>query len=533
MMDRVKATSGLLVVLCALCGLVPTAKAERTAVAEERLVALLRSEAARNSVLLRQEEELQAAARALAVEALNGATGRGVARSVLWDHDVRDAEFDAVVLVGKGAPNDAAARPLLQSAVDWSRVDVGAVAVVTERRMTAVAFLLVRRVARFREPGIVSVPHDGRPRLVVTDPLGRVHERGLRPHPIRADAWHFDPATPDLSGRWLFELEVAQGGRASLAAIWLADGRVATASPKAAEAPPHNPLGLGPRGLGDGGEAAQASEALAWSIGSERPPSRAPEAADAAALEELLWTLLGARRRVDRQLAPRRWSALTATARDGARAAVDGEPPGRLVQRLMDREVAALNAEEHLLVAGSPLIAWALLLSEPRSRAGILGGHALGSVGAALRADGPGAWALGLSVVLAQGRLGPGGGWRDLVLAHLQVDRDAAGLPRLAPREVLDALALRTAEEVVAAGVLDLDQEARGALIAEVRGTARQILGVGVDVIVTTDPNVVAERAHTRDPNYSEVGLGVLQPAESFAGQPAGSLVLVLVFVQR
>ena len=534
MIDRVKLAAVLLSVLCVLCFCAPEARAERAVVAEARLGELLRAQAASQSVMLRQEEELQEAARALAEEALQGATGRAVARTVLWAHDVRDAEFDAVVLVGKRAPDDVAATLLLDSSVDWTRADVGAVAVASHKKRTAVAFILVNRVARFRERGTVALPTDALPRLVVTDPEGRVQMRRLKRHPVRPDSWSFDPSTPDLPGQWIFELEAQQGSRPSLAAIWLATGEGARARPgqeKRGPAP-NDPLGVGPRGLGAGDQATVAPSGLEWTIGAPRAPLRDPTPADAAALEEYVWSLLGARRRVARQTVPRRWSALNPAARDGAGAVVHGERPRRLVTRLMEREVAALKAEEHLLVAGSPLIAWALLLSEPASRAGVIGSHYLGTVGAVLRSEGPGSWSVGLSLVLARGRLDAGGSWHDLVLGHVQADRDAARLPRLASRKTLDDIAQRTAGEIVAAGELDLSEEARAALIDEIRGN-REILGVGVDVMITTDVNAVAEREHTRDPNYSEVGLGVLRPAEGVAGQPPGSLVLVLVFVQR
>jgi hypothetical protein len=533
MMDRVKLAVGLLVALQVLGLGAPDAHAERAVAAEARLGDLLRAEAARHSVLLRQEEELQQAARALAQCALDGATGRAVARTVLWDHDVRDAEFDAFVLLGKRAPDDTATSLLLGSSVDWTRARVGAVGVVTHKRRTAVAFVLVRRVARFRGGGAVALPTGALPRLVVTDPTGQVHVRRLQRHPVRPDSWSFDPSTPDLAGRWLFELEVQQGGGTSLAAIWPATARGSVVAPPQRSVPsPDDPLGVGPRGLGAGGEAVADPTSLEWTIGAERAPLRDPAPADAAALEQYLWSLLGARRRVARQPAPRRWPALTSTARDGASAVVNGERPGRLVGRLMEREVAALKAEEHLLVAGSPHIAWALLVSEPASRAAIVGGQRLGSVGAVLQSDGPGNWSVGLSLVLAEGRIDAGGSWHDLVLAHVQAERDAARLPRFASRDPLNEIAQRTARHIAAAGELDLSDEARAALIAEIRGN-REILGVGVDVMITNDVNRVAEREHTRDPSYSEIGLGVSRPPGRINGQPEGTLVLVLVFVQR
>ena len=82
MIDRVKLAAVLLSVLCVLCFCAPEARAERAVVAEARLGELLRAQAASQSVMLRQEEELQEAARALAEEALQGATGRAVARTV-------------------------------------------------------------------------------------------------------------------------------------------------------------------------------------------------------------------------------------------------------------------------------------------------------------------------------------------------------------------------------------------------------------------------------------------------------------------
>lgn len=531
--DRVKLGTPLLALLLVL--LAVPARAERPAAGERRLDALLRAEAARHEVLLRQEEKLDAAAEALARQALDGVTGRAVARVTLWEHDVRDAEFAAHVLLADAPPDDAAAKLFLGSTIDWSAANVGAVAVVTIKRRTAVAFVTVHRQARFRGGDVVVVPTDARPRLVVTDPLGRVSVRRLDRHPIQGDAWLYDASTP-ARGRWLFELELDRASGRSLAAIWLPEQVVFASTPPppvTSNLPPaDDPLGLGPGGLGGYRGAVVAPES-GWNVGDANAPDHAPGVADESLVSDALWLLLEARRRAAERPPPRRWSALDSIGRRAAKTVVAGGRPGRLTQRLIDAEIGALHPEEHLLVAGTPLIAWSLLLSEPASRAAIVGTKPLAGLGVALRPEEPGSWSIGLALEVAEGRVGGGGSWRGIALATLQAARDAHGLPRLAVRKALDTIAGRTADEVAAAGLLDVSDEARAEIVGEVRRVTPQLLGVGVDVLITTDPADVAAREHTVDRAYSEVGLGVVQPGRAIAGHPPGSLVLVLVFVQR
>ena len=535
MTDRVKLAAPLCALLVVLFGAAP-AFAERAPVAQERLATLVRGEAAARSIVLRQEEKLDAAAQTIAEQALEGVSGRAAARSALWQHDVRDAGFQCHVILAARAPDDAAARHLLQDALAWEDADVGAVAVVSRRKQTAVVFLVVKRVARFREHGSVALPPAAIPRLVVTDPLGRVEVRGMRAHAIRADSWLFDPEAP-TPGRWLFELESAGAEGVSLAAIWLVEGTAAVRAPVASTesaAAWDDPLGLGPVGLGGfGAPPAAVAVEQGWSLGAGRAPDRSPGSADRDAVEGAFWTVLVARREAARSRELRRWTALTLPARQGAAAAVDGGRYERLTERLLRGDVPALHPEEHLLVAGTPMLAWSLLLSEAASRSAILGDKELGSLGVALRPHGPGSWALGLSLVLADGRLALGGSWRGLAVGHLQADRAAHGLPALGERVALDRIATRTAEDVAAAGVLDLTDAARAQLVAEVRASTPQIRGVAVDVLVTTEPSAVAGRAHPLDPAYSEVGVGVAQPGQGVRGQPPGSVVLVLILVQR
>ena len=533
MKDPVKLASVLLAAVSALVLATP-ASAERPAAAERRLVELARDEAASRQVLLRQDERVDAAAEAIAAQALAGVTGRGPSRMALWEAGVRDARFEAFVLLADRAPSDVAARQLLAANVDWEHASVGAVAVVTEKRRTAVAFVFAERVARFRDDATVVLPTGARPQLVTTDPLGRVTSRRITAHPVKTGAWSFDPSAP-VPGRWLFELVDSQTG--ALAAIWLAPGAprlVARPDPSTPVPPPvEDPLGLGPGGLGGFGAAPIETEDSGWMLDPGRAPDRPPAGDDIASVELALWTLVQARRQVAGQGSPRRWTALTPVARGGGSTALRGAHPGPLAQRLVADGVGALRPEEHLLSAGTPMVAWSLLLAEEASRGAILGPKALGTVGVALREEGPGAWSLGLSLLFAAGRTSGATSWRELLLAHLQDDRDGARLPRLGIRGRLDTIAATAAEQVAAAGHIDLDEGERAALIQTVKDASPGIRGVGIDVLVTTSAEAVTGRRHGLDSAYSEVGLGVVEPAGGLPGQPPGSVVVVLVFVQR
>jgi hypothetical protein len=54
-----------------------------------------------------------------------------------------------------------------------------------------------------------------------------------------------------------------------------------------------------------------------------------------------------------------------------------------------------------------------------------------------------------------------------------------------------------------------------------------------VDLLVTADPTGVDHVAHALDPNFRELGIGIVRLKAPMGKHSAGALVITLVFIER
>ena len=472
-----------------------------------------------------EDAATQAATRFASAE-LDGTASALAHRQILWAEGIRDVTFTQLTIVADAVPPEAALRMFVEGrGLNWGVWDHGGVGFARARDRIAITFLLLNRRAVF-SPGVVQLSKDTvSARLVVTNPLGQVGARPLRPIDDRPGAFARDEERQNIPGTWFFELEALSTRGAHLVALWTVDGGPAEPSftTEATET-----LGLGPQGLGASEEALTANGALDWATGASAPPPRVPVTKDADAVEQHLRRILQGRRRVASMPPLEAHLGATRVARERAAAAVSGVDDTRpAAVRLLAAGVMPLAAEEVVIVAPDAITGWAHLIADPESRDLVLrGGLAQVGIGASIVSNGP-RWTVALTLLRSE--IGAeDGSWRSVVQEHIRRGRGEAGLGELYARDPLHAIATRAAGEIAVLGVAQMSEERREALVAEVRRVVPDSTSVGVDVLVTRDPSAVGARQHVVAPRFAEVGVGVVEMPDSETG-----FAIVVVLVQR
>lgn len=473
-----------------------------------------------SQVLRVQDAAIDAAAGELARLGASGLVERPAIRTLLWSRGIKDFEFRPIVIVG-AAPEPAqielAVRRSHAEEPVWNTFGVGSY-LANGVRVTAA--ILVRRDARWG--GAVEVGEHpitvsdglGQPRLYVTHPDGRVEVRPGRT--LGKRGWDVDDRPGNTAGSWLFELVADGAGGPRILALW-------------AEVVGRD-LGTGSYG------AAQDLE------GETRPPDGTVtlSAEGVRAQEALLWRLIQ-EVRASRGLPPLRHErGIAEAARVHARDLARGErfghvtSSGNALDRLGQHGVVAIRALENAAIARDVSEAHLALLASPAHRMNLLDpGVDTGGVGVVLRREPDGRVSACLSMVFAVLRPEDGPGLRDSAIEHAQQARVRLELPLLRSREVLDRIAGKAVDAVVAAGTTNLDEAQRRALIDEVAFHFRNAQDVGLSFLVTADPAAVGRVAHLRRAAFSEMGVAVRTSPIPLGEQPTGVLVVALVFVAR
>lgn len=464
-----------------------------------------------------QDARIDAAARALARIAAAGTLEPSTTRHLLWNEGVWDFDFRPIVLSGNASETnmDLALRPQSGNEARWDTFGVGA---FTEAGRTTVAAILVRRDVRWQkaenlgERPITVSEGLGQPRLYVTHPDGRVELRPTRP--LGRGGWDVDDSAGNAAGAWLFEI-VADGPTGPrILALWRRDQGAAVAS-AGADAAAALGGALGQRALTLDPQAARDQEATLWRLIQETRASRG------------LPTLVRE---------PGLVEAARTHARDLARGEAFGHETssGTVLDRLERHGVVAIRALENAAIAKDVHEAHLALLASPAHRFNLLDpGVDRAGVAVVLRREEDGRVRICLSEVFAVLRPEEGPGLRTALVEHVQKARITHGLHLLREREILDRIAASAVETILQGGGANLDEEQRRAVVDEVAFHFRNAKDVGVSFLVTADPAAVARVAHLRRPGFTEVGVAVRTSAEPLGDQPAGVLVVAMVFVAR
>ena len=487
--------------------------------------ALTGAAGAQGGAVVLEDAATYAAARFARAE-LDGTASLHLHRQILLDEGIRDVSFTPVTIVADAVPPEAALRMLVEGrSLDWGVWRHGGVGHAQAGDRIAITFLLLNRLAMFSS-GVVRLSKDtDSARLIVTNPLGQVGERPLRPIGDRPGAFARDEETEGIPGTWLFELEALSIRGAQLVALWTADG--GPTEPNLAN-DGVDILGLGPLGLGASEESLTDGGAIDWATGVAGPPSRVPFSKDANAVEQHLRRVIQGRRRVASMPRLEVHLGMTRVARKRSAAEVSGVGDARpAAVRLLAAGITPLAAEEVVVVAPDPMTGWAQLVADPKSRDLILrGGLVQFGMGASILSDGP-RWTVALTLLRSE--IGAeDGSWRSVIQEHVRRARDDAGVNEVYAREPLHSIATRAAEEIASLGVAQMSERRRAALVAEVRRVVPDSTSVGVDVLVTRDPSAVGAREHVVDPQFAEVGIGVIEVPDGQAG-----FAIVVVLVQR
>jgi len=512
-------------------------------------------------------------ARWLAAAALEGTVGRGAVRHRMWREGIVDFEFSPIsAVLPKGSPQNSPAglAPLLQdSAMPWSRYNTLAVASATQGGRTAVAMLLIRRIARLRSLPPSKGRSDGRlvtlpagysdPTLFITVPQGDVLSRAGEPHG-RA-TWTLDAGFIGGGGTTLLEL-VAEGPRGpEVLALWQHSESAAATSPLIQSRPArprgkskgsapiaHNPYlrqgsssGSADTAMQGRPKPAPAPDVAAWVVGARPGPRRRPTPADVSLAEDHLWSLLQ-RTRESRGLLPlRRVAALVRAARRHAGDLGRGEEfghetsSGNAMRRIAEQGVTPLRAIENVAVAANVAEAHAALMASPSHRANILDSEvSAGGVGVVLKRDSRGRWSAVVSELFAEVLAdGPGDQWSAAILNRINDRRVASEIGKLNRRDKLDALALATSKQVIGAGVASLSAPERREIAEKARFHYLNVRRVGVDLLVTANPSGVDTIKHAIQSSFKEVGVGIVRLSEPMGSHGAGALVITLIFIER
>jgi uncharacterized protein YkwD len=523
--------------------------------------------------ILVRDPKADEVARWLAASVLQGPVGRGAVRHRMWREGIVDFEFSPISVVlpagsSKSAPD--AIAPLLQDpSMPWQRYNTLAVASSTQGAATAVAILLIRRVARIRSLPPSKDRSDGRlvtlpegytdPTLFITIPQGDVLSRAGEPR--GRSTWELDAGFIGGGGTTLLEL-VAQGPRGpEVLALWQHSEKTAATSPLIQPQPArprgkrkgsapiaHNPyLRQGtPASTADAAQQRSpkplpAPDVAAWVVGARPGPRRRPNPADVSVAEDHLWSLVQ-RTRESRDLLPlRRVGALVRAARRHAGDLGRGEEfghetsSGNAMRRIEEQGVTPLRAVENVAVAANVAEAHAALMASPSHRANILDpGVSAGGVGVVLKRDSKGRWSAVVSELFAEILAdGPGDQWSAAILNRINDRRVTSEIGRLNRRDKLDALALATSQQVIASGVSSLSAVERREIAEKARFHYLNVRRVGVDLLVTADPGGVDRIEHAIQSSFKEVGVGIVRLVAPMGSHAPGALVITLIFIER
>ena len=534
-----------------------------------------------------RDRELREVASWVASQALVGGSDRATVRDRLWRQGVRDFEFQPVTVVGSGDSLVAAITPLLaDSAVDWKRYNRFAVAVATAGSRWSVSLVATRRVGVLRptsdgEQLVLRLPEGySRPRVYATLPSGDVVERPA--HLRGPGAWTLEAGADPIAGTSLLEL-LADGSRGpEVLAIWQSLGgqlkQVSGApTPRLGTSPagsssldasvadeerrtpregrplaanpyrqPSSSAGLstaqtGETDQGDVRRIQALADGAAWVVGAAPGPLRSPQPEDAAAAEEHLWRLVQATRKSRGLLPLRKVAELVRAARRHAGDISRGEPFGHVtssgtaMERLHREGVTVLRAQENVAIAADVAQVHAALMASPAHRANILDPDvSSGGFGVVLRRDASGRWSAVASelfaVVLADG---DGDQWAGMVLNRINDRRRSEGLGPLRRRGRLDEVAREASAMLIEVGSTEFAPDQRRAIAEKARFHFLNVHRVGVDLLITTDPTAVDQVAHSIDPGYREIGVGIVRLQQPLRDHAAGALIITLVFAER
>lgn len=553
----------LAILVLALAVATPAAASPLSALREQADALVRQTLQQRTGTLLAEDERLDAVARWLAVAALGETPEPAAVRHRLWGEGVRDFEFLPVVVTADDSdPLEALPAILDDRAVPWERYNGLSVAAARRGKRRSVAVLLVRRTATF-SPGarwdrlLVRLAGDYRdPAVFATRPDGLVDRR-----PGEADGatWELDLST-GVEGAWLFELMAEGPAGPEVLALWPgvdaggnssvgqgADllGRSPAAGPSPGAPPdPIDPFPEeGPVAWSPYAEAEPGStpvDSAGWVSGGAAGPDRSPTPEDAKAAEDQLWSLVDATRR-SRGLVPlRRDPRITRAARRQARELSRGTfghetLSGTALDRLGAEGLTVARVTENIARADDVAQAHAALMASPAHRANLLDPDVTsGGIGVVLRRDPDGRWTAVISevfaVLLSQD---DGTDWPTALENRINDRRVAAGLAPLVRRDTMSTLAAKVAREVAGGTEASLPAERRSELAAEIRFHYMNARNVGIDLVITAEPATVAGLGHAGESSFREFGIGVVRLDRRLGAHAAGSLVVIVVFVER
>ncbi len=517
----------------------------------------------RGGALLAEDERLDAVARWLAGAAMREVPEPAAVRHRLWQEGVYDFEFLPIVVLSEGGdPLDALPAMLDDRAAPWERYNSLAVAAAKRGKRRTVAVLLTRRTASFVPTGQpdrlqVRLPADYRePAIFATRPDGLVDERpGLN----LGDRWELD-LTTGIDGAWLFELMADGPTGPEVVALWPgvdaqghgvgrpgADllGRRPADAPQAGRPqdptepfPQEGPVAWNPYAEVETG--AMPADSAGWVAGGAAGPDRRPTPDDAKAAEDQLWSLVDATRK-SRGLTPlRRDPAITRAARKQAKELSSGPfghetLSGTALDRLGAEGLTAARVTENIARASDVGQAHAAMMASPAHRANLLDPDVTsGGVGVVLRRESDGRWTAVISEVFASLLARDEGvDWPQALAHRINDRRTAAGLQALVPRDTMSGLAHEVALEVARSDQASLPADRRAKLAEQIRFHYMNARNVGIDLVITAEPGTVAGLGHALEPTFRELGIGVVRLEERLGAHAAGSLVVVVVFVER
>lgn len=500
--------------------------------------------------LLIEDARLGTVARWTASEGLFGRADAAAVRERLWAEGVLDFEFLPLVVATEEGDVVDQLIPLLQDrGVAWERFNSVAVGAARRGEQTSLAVVLSRRAASFTVAGgdgpRVRLPtgYDA-PVVFATRPDGAVERRDLVAY---GDGWLVQAHAP-MEGRWLFELLAEGASGPEVLALWPTvvgaiegvEVRPTRTPPSATEPfPDDGPVAWSPYQGADPTD--QPSDSAGWISGRSTGPDRAPTPDDARAAEDRLWAMIAATRRSRGLISLRRHAGITRAARRQARELATGPfahhtESGTALDRLSAEGLTAARATENIARASDVSQAHAALMASPAHRANLLDPRvSTGGVGVVLTRDPTGRWSAVVSEVFATllDADGEGADWQSALAHRLNDRRTARGMKLLVVRETFGGYARGAAEDVVASGEPRLSTERRKELAEEVRFHFLNARDVGIDMVVTAEPATVDLVEHTLDPRFTELGVGIVRLPEPMGEHSVGTLVIVLLFVER
>ncbi len=86
---------------------------------------------------------------------------------------------------------------------------------------------------------------------------------------------------------------------------------------------------------------------------------------------------------------------------------------------------------------------------------------------------------------------------------------------------------------LIEVGSTEFAPDQRRAIAEKARFHFLNVHRVGVDLLITTDPTAVDQVAHSIDPGYREIGVGIVRLQQPLRDHAAGALIITLVFAER